>query len=368
MRRIAFSYQFRPAGDDRGLRNPLIELLAAVRGEGSILRAAATLGFSYRHVWGELKRWEAELGRELIVWGKGQRARLTPFAERLLWAERMAQARLAPQLEALHAELERAFAIAFDDEAQVRTLFASHDDALALLREHAAGAHRLHLDVHFCGSVDALQALNEGRCTVAGFHARVQPGRVTRQAYRPLLAPGEHKLIGFARRTQGLMVAPGNPLRLRGLADLVARKARFVNRALGTGTRLLLDELLEEAAIDADRLHGYADTQPSHAAVAQAIASGAADAGLGIEVAARRRGLDFVPLAEENYYLVCLRAALDEPPTVRMREVLQSPRWQERMAALPGYAPWRCGQVLSLKAMLPWWKLPPKAARTIKRR
>ena len=85
------------------MRNPLIDLLQAVSIQGSISGGARALGLSYRHVWGELKRWENELGNELLVWEKGQSARLTEFASKLMWAERQAQARLAPQIEALRS-------------------------------------------------------------------------------------------------------------------------------------------------------------------------------------------------------------------------------------------------------------------------
>ena len=117
------------------LRHPLMDLLQAVAQQGSISAAARTLNLSYRHVWGELKRWENELGHELIIWEKGQSAKLTEFGDKLMWAERQTQARLAPQLEALRADLERTFAVAFDPAAHVLTLYASHDDALPRLRE-----------------------------------------------------------------------------------------------------------------------------------------------------------------------------------------------------------------------------------------
>ena len=338
------------------IRNALVELLQAVRDHGSISAAAKALGLSYRHVWGELKRWESQLGQGLVIWEKGQPARLSEFGDKLLWAERQAQARLAPQIEALHADLERVFAVAFDEGAHVLAFFASHDDALSALREHSAQS-RLHLDVRFCGSVDAISALNEGRCVMAGFHAPQLPGgsALAQRAYRPLLRPGEHKLIGFAQRTQGLIVAPGNPMALSALQDLRRTGARFVNRALGTGTRVLLDELLAQAGLrDAD-ITGYSKDEPSHAAVAQAIASGAADAGLGIEAAARSRGLGFVPLLKENYYLVCLKAALADVPVQALLGVLRGAAWQQQLAALPGYEPDRPGQVLSLRKELPWW-------------
>ncbi|HSI53547.1 MAG TPA: LysR family transcriptional regulator, partial [Ramlibacter sp.] len=101
MHKVELSYSLaRERSAGTSLQNPLVSLLQAVRDHGSISAAAKGLGLSYRHVWGELKRWETELGHELIVWDKGQRARLSEFGDKLLWAERQAQARLAPQIEA----------------------------------------------------------------------------------------------------------------------------------------------------------------------------------------------------------------------------------------------------------------------------
>jgi putative molybdopterin biosynthesis protein len=156
------------------------------------------------------------------------------------------------------------------------------------------------------------------------------------------------------------MLAAGNPLRLASMGDVVRRRARFVHRARGSGTRLLCEELLAREQLAPSDLPGFAREEASHAAVAQAIASGSADAGLGIEAAARARGLDFAPLLREHYYLVCLKEALDEPPIAALRGLLRSAAWQQQLAALPGYAPWRSGEVLSLTEQLPWWKLPPK--------
>ena len=341
------------------VRNPLIDLLRAVSQAGSISAAARALKLSYRHVWGELKRWETVLGHELIVWDKGQAARLTEFASKLMWAEAQAQARLAPQIEALRSDLERTFAVAFDDSAHVVTLYASHDDALSRLREHALqqDSAPLHLDIHFTGSLDAIRALNEGRCVMAGFHTQQHTaiGSLAERTYKPLLQPGLHKIIGFAERTQGLMVAPGNPFSLMNLQDVARTGARFVNRALGTGTRVLLDELLVQAGLQAGDLKGYGRTEPSHTAVAQSIASGAADVGLGIEQAARSKGLDFVPLLRENYHLVCLKSALEQPGIAALRQLLQGQSWQQTLAAMAGYAPSDSGEVLALSQVLPWW-------------
>jgi putative molybdopterin biosynthesis protein len=364
MRKVQLSYQLSTLRESEALiQNPLIDLLYAVRTQGSISGAARVMGLSYRHVWGQLKEWEQTLGQPLIVWERGQAAQLTAFGDKLLWTERLAQARLAPQIEGLRAELERTLALAFEPSAHVLSLYASHDDALPRLQDYAGTTCGLHLDIHFCGSVDALRALNEGRCGLAGFHVRQNPSphSLSCRTYGPLLQPGLHKMIGFAQRTQGLMVAPGNPLRIDSLARIVKWKLRFVNRAPGAGTRVLLDELLEESGLGALDLNGYDRCEPSHSAVALAIASGTADAGLGTEAAARTRGLDFVPLLTENYHLVCLKTALDQPAVQALRDVLGGTQWLQQFAHLPGYQAQHSGEVRSLRAELPWWQFPNKS-------
>jgi len=359
MRKVHLSYDFSDHRErEAHIHNPLIALLYAVRTEGSISGAARALGLSYRHVWGQLKDWEKRLGQELIMWERGQAAQLTAFGDKLLWTERLAQARLAPQIEALRAELERTLALAFEPSAHVLSLYASHDDALLRLQDVASATAGLYLDIQFCGSTEALRALNDGRCALAGFHTRLPPASdgLSRRTYQPLLRPGRHKLIGFAQRTQGLMVAPGNPLRIDSLARVARWRLRFVNRAIGTGTRVLLDELLAEAGLTLDQLNGHDRCEPSHSAVALAVASGSADVGLGTESAARARGLDFVPLATESYHLVCLKSALEQPAVQALRQVLAGPTWAGQWPQLPGYCAEASGQVRPLRSVLPWWQ------------
>ncbi len=351
-------------GSEPGLQHPLMALLQSVDLHGSISAAARGLGLSYRHVWGELKRWEISLGQALIVWEKGQSARLTEFGTKLMWAERQTQARLAPQIQALRADLERTFAIAFDPQAHVLTCYASHDAALSRLQGEAAG-RGLHLDVRFCGSVDAIRALNEGRCLMAGFHVPLHPDTDSLSAltFRPLLQPGRHKLIGFAERSQGLMVPKGNPLGLDSLPTVVQRRARLALRDKGSGTRLLFDALVQQAGLSGSDFVVTPQEEPSHLACAAAVAAGTADAALGIASAARSQGLDFVPLQQEHYYLVCLKSAIDSPAVLALRQLLQTPGWQQSLEQLPGYRAAQAGVVQSLRTELPWWRLRPKRTR-----
>lgn len=367
-RGVHLQYSFQ-SGGQRGadVQNPLFDLLLAVREQGSIQHAATALGASYRHVWGQLKHWEEVLGEPLVTWAQGQPARLTPFADRLLWAESRARTRLTPHIEALRSELERVLSEALDGGQQVLPVWASHDMALPALRERAAASHRLHLDLRFTGSMDALRALAEGRCLVAGFHVPpLEDGsRVFAAGLKPLLKPGRHKLIGCMRRTQGLMLARGNPLGLQTLSDLPAQGARFVQRQPGSGTRLLTDHLCAAEGMGAAAWASCAGiVEDSHVAVAAAVASGLGDAGIGIEAAARAFGLHFVPLVEEDYFLVCLADTLDHPAVRLLREALAGSAWRDALAELPGYAPHQAGEVLSLTRALPWWHFKqPKTKR-----
>ncbi|HTP73075.1 MAG TPA: substrate-binding domain-containing protein [Burkholderiaceae bacterium] len=366
-RGVHLEYSFQADGQHGAdVRNPLFELLSALRDHGSIQHAARSLGLSYRHVWGALKHWEDVLGEPLVTWVQGQPARLTPFAHRMVWAEARARARLTPHIEALRVELERVLSEALDGTQQVVTLYASHDLALPLLRERAGAQHRLHVELKFTGSVDALRALAEGRCVVAGFHVPKLPAgaKLFERSLKPLLKPGRHKLIACATRRQGLIVAPNSPHRIESLQDLTRGGLRFVNRQSGSGTRLLTDQLLQLERIAPESIVGYgAGAEDSHLAVAAAVASGAADAGVGIEAAAQRYGLRFVPLAEEDYFLVCLRDALDSAPVLKLREVLAGNTWQQTLQGLPGYGGERAGQVLSLTQALPWWKFRERKRR-----
>jgi putative molybdopterin biosynthesis protein len=142
------------------------------------------------------------------------------------------------------------------------------------------------------------------------------------------------------------------------LQDLTRAPLRFVNRQVGSGTRLLMDQLMQQAAIDPASVSGYFDNvEETHVAVAACVASGQADAGLGIEAAALEFGLHFIPRVEEDYFLACLKPNLDHPAVVRLRRILADPTWHQILSTLPGYAPVAApGKVLVMTSALPWWR------------
>jgi putative molybdopterin biosynthesis protein len=354
-------YAFEP-GEQHGatLGNPLFELLSAVLEGGSIRHAAQALGASYRYVWGALRKWEKILGEPLIIWSQGQPARPTQFAERLLWAERRARVRMQPHIEALRSDLSRVINDAHDQRHQLLAVRASHDMALPVLQRHIADTADLHIDLTFQGSVDAVRSLNERQCLIAGFHVPILDAAapIFSKALKPLLKPGLHTLIGCSRRTQGLMMRRELAAQVRGFADIAHLQLRFVNRQAGSGTRMLVDHLLQQHAIAPDALLGYEQhIEHSHVAVALCIASGVADVGVGVEAAALEFGLHFEPLVEENYFLGCLKENLSRPAVERLRTVLASARWREILANLPGYKPSEApGSLLAVDDALPWWR------------
>jgi putative molybdopterin biosynthesis protein len=144
-------------------------------------------------------------------------------------------------------------------------------------------------------------------------------------------------VIRLVHREQGLIVAPGNPLGLSGVAGLATCGARYVNRQRGAGTRVLLDHELSQAGIAPEAVRGYDREEHTHLAVAAAVAAGRADCGLGVLAAARAFGLGFVPVAREPYDLVLERATIDHSLLAPLWGLLASPAFKAAVDGLGGY-------------------------------
>jgi molybdate transport repressor ModE-like protein len=334
----------------------LLELLATVQATGSIAQAGREAGSSYRHAWGLLREAEALFGEPLLLRGRGRGSALTELGEKLVWADARIGARLQPLLESLASELEgelgraqhRAPAV-----APTARLHASHGFAVAALREQLA-ARQVPVELRYRPSLEAVSALAHGECDLAGFHVPLGGFEAAAaQRYLAWLRPEQHQLVHLAVRTQGLFVAPGNPLGLRGLADLARPGLRFVNRPEGSGTRVLIELMLQRHGIAPRALLGYDNTEFTHAAVAAYVASGMADVGIGVQTAAHRFGLHFIPLLKERYFFAAPADAALRPGLKPVLAVLRSPAFRARVAALKGYEAAQTGRVLTLGEAFP---------------
>lgn len=222
-------------------------------------------------------------------------------------------------------------------------LAGSHDPLLEWsVRE--AGAD-LALLCH--GSGDGARRLLDGAAMVAGIHlidpstgGYNQPQRLGLGGLRDLV------ILHWARRRQGLLLAPGNPLGIRVLADLSRSRARVAQRQSDAGAATLFRWLLQRAGIELASLRMSANISLSEDDLALAVREGEADAGLGVEAAARRHGLDFIPLHEEQFDLALHRRSYFEPALQALMAFTRTPRFHERAAALGGYDVTRTGQVL----------------------
>jgi putative molybdopterin biosynthesis protein len=237
-----------------------------------------------------------------------------------------------------------------DEIARTIVAIGSHDLVLDL----AASALRaddplVTLASSNVGSLGGLVALRDGLCHIAGSHL-LDPtsGEYTLPYVDRVFGPSapDVAVVRLVHREQGLMVAPGNPLRLGGIEDLTRPGVRYVNRQRGAGTRVLLDHRLAELGIAADAISGYAREEPTHLAVAAAIAAGRGDAGLGITAAARAFGLDLVPVTWEPYDLVVTPGALGSPLLEPLWALLQSDRFQAAVTGLGGYSAKEMGRRL----------------------
>lgn len=314
----------------------LLDILRAVAERGSLSQAAAAGGLSYRHAWALLGRYEALLGRTLVTRQRGRGAVLTSWGRQLAAATAECDRELAPLLARWASQFAPRATGARDPAGVV--LRASHDLALAALRDRLARSRRVHLQLTFAGSLDAVRALVRRQCDAAGFHLPVSPLRALMlEPFRPLLRDRTLGIIHVFDRCQGLMLRPGNPRGIRTIADLARPGVRFVNRQPGSGTRLFFDHLLAWHRIRAGAIAGYADEEYTHAAVAAAVASGMRDCGFGIEAPARQHGLAFVPIATERYYLAVRRSALQRPGVRALLEALRAPLFRRIVAGLAGY-------------------------------
>lgn len=326
--------------EPRRLDPRLLVLLREIRSHSTLRAAVAGVGLSYRGAWDLLGSQARALGAPLVVLQRGKGARLAPFAEALLAADDEARRTLEGARRRLSLDVPAAAT-----GTRLRCI-ASHD----LLLADFAAAQLPELDLAFRGSLDGVAAFAHGESELAGFHVTSGGGSAA-LPYLRLLKPRRDRLVRFAAREQGLIVASGNPRKLHSLTEVAEKRLRFVNRQRGSGTRALIEDLLREANVAPDELRGYADEEFTHAAVAATIAAGRADAGVGVRAAAARFGLGFVPLCRELYWLALHERMLATPAIGRFLAALRTPAFVRMAKRLTGYDVTRAGEICPVDAL-----------------
>jgi molybdate-binding protein/DNA-binding HxlR family transcriptional regulator len=221
-------------------------------------------------------------------------------------------------------------------------------DLLSSLLRERQGPQLLALSV---GSLDGLIALRQGTSDIAGCHL-FDPGQKEFNVpfVKHLFCDQDVVIVTFANREQGLLVRPGDPHRISRIEDLARGDVTLINRRRGSGTRLWLDQRLRELEIPHDAVRGYDREAPGHAAAAAAVAAGQADVAIGIQAAAQRFELGFIPLFSERYDLVMSKERASDPRLTEILEQLGQRGFQRAVGRLAGYDMARSGDMSVVEA------------------
>jgi molybdate-binding protein len=206
---------------------------------------------------------------------------------------------------------------------------------LARMVEKAAG---MEVVVAPASSKLSLRWLKEGKIHVAGSHIEDPlTGEFNLPFIKRDMAGEEFTVVTFARWEEGLVVAAGNPKRIRTVADLARRDVKFTNRQAGSGSRMLLDKLLKDAGVSPKRVRGYDRVAQGHLAAAYTVTSNEADCCLATRSAAKAFGADFVPLHSERYDFVMRKETLNLPVAKAFMDILQKSALRRMLEGVADY-------------------------------
>jgi molybdate-binding protein len=209
----------------------------------------------------------------------------------------------------------------------------SHDLALEEIAERLS-KHVTILSLSV-GSLDGLVNLRLGLCQISGSHILDETGEYNTPTVRHLFPDRNVELVTLAYRTQGLMLAAGNPKGIKKISGIARENVKFVNRNAGSGTRLWFDAELKKQKIDSNHINGYNNTVKTHSEAAALISQNKADVSIGLQAAAHQHGLDFIPLFEERYDLVLQRE--NEKTLSPLLDYLQTAAFRSGLNTLTGY-------------------------------
>jgi putative molybdopterin biosynthesis protein len=236
-----------------------------------------------------------------------------------------------------------------DEIANTVVMVGSHDLTVDLLANLLGKYYPpIFLSSHSVGSLGGILAIKNGNCHMAGSHLLdPETGEYNFPYIRTYLNGIEVKVIHLVFREQGLFVQRGNPKKVKGLEDLRRKDVTFINRQKGSGTRILLDHILETLSLNPDQIRGYEKEEFTHMAVASTVASGIADAGLGILPAAKAMNLDFIPIAKERYDLIIPSLYFEDEKVQKVIEAIRSDEFKRMVSRMGGYDVSRTGEELT---------------------
>jgi len=276
--------------------------------------------------------------------GKGQPVRICQIGSRWVSVPVNATPYYLPEADGIIKRANRTngradlVVFAKDEAAQKRLVLAGCDPATSLLSSMVERISGVEIVPAAASSKLALAWLNEGKVHIAGSHLEdPKTGEFNLPYIRESFPDEEMIVITFARWEEGLVVAPGNPKGIRHPADLARRGVKFMNRELGSGSRALLDKLLEKAGVAAAKIQGYERVAFGHLAAAYCVVSREAHACMATRSAAQTFGLDFVPLHSARYDLVMRKATADLPAAKAFLDVLQRATLRRKLEVLAGY-------------------------------
>ncbi|MDP4979782.1 MAG: helix-turn-helix transcriptional regulator [Desulfobacterales bacterium] len=196
------------------------------------------------------------------------------------------------------------------------------------------------------GSNDLLQALRQSFCQIATSHLLQENGDDYNFEFASRELECMPAIVNFCKREQGILVQKKNPKKIKSVADLAQPDICIVNRPLGTGTRLLLDQELKKAAVRGDKIDGYNHEVHRHLDVGLEIIAGRADAGLGIHAVAGLLDLDFVPLRWESYDLMIFKERFFDANVQNFLGLLHEEQFFKLAESLQGYDVQLSGRML----------------------
>lgn len=225
----------------------------------------------------------------------------------------------------------------------------SHDLLLDVISDLMSGEDEgIRLSSTHVGSLGGLMALQRGEAHITPTHLLDEETGVYNESYIRRLFPDEEMLlVKGVGRIQGFMVAPGNPLEIKGIEDLT--RVKYVNRQRGAGTRVLLDYRLKQAGIAPEDIDGYDAEAATHMAVAAQVASGEADCGMGVYSAAHAMGLDFIPVGEEEYDFAMRPETYEMPEMKSFLRLLTGDEFRAKLGELGGYSFENTGKVIKIR-------------------